>query len=105
MNRNVFDQLHNVLCSVLWFELHRKDVISKGIRSFFLWMCGCPQEMRQSEDRFYRSKETCSRKFDKVLRSVNKLAADIIRPLDLEFTTVHPRLQHLCNFLHTLTIA
>ncbi|WVZ71266.1 hypothetical protein U9M48_019874 [Paspalum notatum var. saurae] len=37
--------------------------------------------------------KTCSRKFDKVLICINKLAADIIRPLDPEFTTVHPRLQ------------
>jgi hypothetical protein len=59
----------------------------------FLWICGAPQSLRHAEDRFCRSLETCSRKFNKVLNSVNKLASDIIRPLDPEFTCVHPRLQ------------
>jgi hypothetical protein len=43
-------------------------------------MCGGQQSMRQSENRFKRSLETISRKFDKVLECVVKLAADIIRP-------------------------
>jgi hypothetical protein len=48
--------------------------------------------MRQSENRFQRSLEIISRKFDKVLEYVVKLAADIIRPRDPEFRTVHQRL-------------
>lgn len=40
---------------------------------------------------FFRSTETCNRKFDKVLCSVEKLAADIISPRDHEFRTVHER--------------
>lgn len=59
----------------------------------FLWVCGAPQSMRQASNRFSRSKETCSRKFDKVLKSVSRLAANIIRPRDPEFTTLHSRLQ------------
>jgi hypothetical protein len=59
----------------------------------FLWIWGAPQSLRQTENRFCRSIETCSQKFDKVLTSLNKLAADIIRPVDLEFKTIHPRLQ------------
>jgi hypothetical protein len=59
----------------------------------FLWMCGAPQSMRQVENRFVRSTETCGRKFDKVLRSVSRLAADIIRPLDPKFRIVHQRLK------------
>jgi hypothetical protein len=49
--------------------------------------------MRQAEDhRFFWSTETCSRKFDKVLCSMDKLAADIIKPRDPKFRTVHQRL-------------
>jgi hypothetical protein len=55
----------------------------------FLWMCGEQQSMRQSENRFERSLETISRNFDKVLECMVKLAADIIRPRDPEFRTVH----------------
>jgi len=40
-----------------------------------------------------RSTETCSKKFEKVLASVSKPAADIIRPVDPEFRTVHQTLQ------------
>ncbi|WVZ92663.1 hypothetical protein U9M48_038709 [Paspalum notatum var. saurae] len=92
MERNVFDRLHSVLVQSYGLKSTKKmsSVESLGL---FLWMCGCPQSMRQAEDRFFRSKETCSRKFDKVLTCLNILAADIIRPLDLEFRTVHPRLQ------------
>jgi hypothetical protein len=47
--------------------------------------------MRQSENRFERSLETISRKFDKVLECVVKLATDIIRLKDPEFRIVHQR--------------
>ena len=40
-----------------------------------------------------RSTDTISRKFDKVLASVVKLAAVIIRPVDPQFSTVHERLK------------
>jgi len=59
----------------------------------FLWMCGAPQSMRQADNRFERSLGTCSNKFDKVLSSVMKLAIDIIRPKDTQFSTIHRRLQ------------
>jgi hypothetical protein len=92
MHRSVFDQLHNVLVESYGLKSTKK-MSSVEALALFLWMCGCPQGMRQAEDRFIRSKDTCSRKFDKVLNSLNKLAADIIRPLDPEFSTVHPRLR------------
>jgi hypothetical protein len=59
----------------------------------FLWIVGSPHSVRQAEDHFTRSMETISHKLDKVLSSVLKLGADIIRPLDPEFTIVHQRLQ------------
>jgi hypothetical protein len=59
----------------------------------FLWMCGAPQSMRQAENRFVRSTETCGRKIDKVPRSLSRLATDIIRLVDPEFRAVHQRLK------------
>lgn len=56
-------------------------------------MIGPPQFVRQADDRFARSKAMISRKFKQVLNSVYKLAADIIKPIDPEFRTVHRRLQ------------
>jgi len=92
MHRNVFDHLHNVLVESYGLKSIRKMSSVESL-ALFLWMCGCPQGMRQAEHRFLRSKEKCSRKFDKVLTCLNKLAADIIRPRDPEFKSVHPRLQ------------
>ena len=92
MHRNVFDHLHNVLVESYGLK-STKRMFSLEALVLFLWMCGCPQGMRQAEDRFFRSKETCSRKFEKVLTSINKLAADIIKAKDPEFSTVHPRLK------------
>lgn len=92
MHRNVFDLLHNVLVESYGLTSTRR-MSSVETLAFFLWMCGTPQGMRQAEDRLFRSKETLSRKFEKVLNCLNKLAVDNIRPLDPEFTTIHPRLQ------------
>jgi hypothetical protein len=41
-----------------------------------------------------RSLETVSRNFGRVLTSVLKLAADVIRPKDPQFSTVHPILEN-----------
>lgn len=59
----------------------------------FLWIIGAPQSFRQAVNRFERSTETISRKFDKVLHSVYMLLADIIKPREPEFRMVHPGLQ------------
>jgi hypothetical protein len=92
INRDVFDKLHNMLTESYGLKstMRMSSVEALGP---FLWIVGAPQSMRQAKDYFVRSTETCSRKFEKVLRSVSKLAAEIIRPLDPEFSTVHQRLQ------------
>ena len=59
----------------------------------FIWMCASQQSVRQADNRFTRSLCTVSRKFDKVLACLCKLAADIIRPKDPGFRVVHKRLQ------------
>ena len=55
----------------------------------FLWMVGAPQSVRQAENRMERSLDTVHRNFEKVLKCVVKLAADIIRPLNPEFRAMH----------------
>jgi hypothetical protein len=94
MNRDVFDKLHNVLVKSYGLKSTTRMSAVEAL-GLFLWIVGAPQSMRQAEDHFVRSTETCSRKFEKVLHSVSKLAAEIIRPLDPEFSTVHQRLQSL----------
>ncbi|XP_004961062.1 uncharacterized protein LOC101754593 isoform X1 [Setaria italica] len=92
MNRNVFDRLHNVLVQSYGLKSTRRMTSVESL-ALFLWMCGAPQSMRQAEDRFVRSTCTISRKFNKVLHSICKLAGDIIRPVDPTFSTVHPKLR------------
>jgi hypothetical protein len=60
---------------------------------YVLWIIGAPQSIRQADNRFERSLETVSWKFDEVLQNVYKLSADVIKPSDPEFRTVRPRLQ------------
>jgi hypothetical protein len=48
----------------------------------FLWMVGALQSQRQAEDRFERSLGTVSNLFNKVLKSMVKLAANINNPLE-----------------------
>jgi hypothetical protein len=58
-------------------------------------MVGASQSVRQAEDRFERSLGTIHSMFYKVLKCVVKLAADIIKPVDPQFTTMHPRLRNV----------
>ena len=57
-------------------------------------MLGALQSVRQAEDRFERSLGTVHNNFEKVLQCVIKLAADIIKPVDPEFRTIHHRLRN-----------
>jgi hypothetical protein len=57
-------------------------------------MLGAPQSVRQADDRFERSLGTVHNNFEKVLQYVVKLAVDIIKPVDPEFRTIHPRLRN-----------
>jgi hypothetical protein len=66
----------------------------------FLWMLGSSQSVRQAEDRFERSIATISHNFDRVLKCVVRLAADIIRPKDPEFKQLHRRLRRRRFYPH-----
>ena len=92
MSRPLFESLHNLLESSYGLKSSNK-MSSVEALAMFLWMVGAPQSIRQAENRFQRSTETISRKFEEVLHSLYKLSADIIKPKDPQFRTVHPRLQ------------
>ena len=92
MHNDVFYSLHTLLVERYGLQSTTK-ITSIEALAMLLWMCGAPQSMRQADNRFERSLGTCSNKFDKVLSSVMKLAIDIIRPKDTQFSTIHRRLQ------------
>uniref|UniRef100_A0A0A8YRV6 Uncharacterized protein n=1 Tax=Arundo donax TaxID=35708 RepID=A0A0A8YRV6_ARUDO len=66
----------------------------------FLWIIGAPRSIRQAENQFERSLETINRKFEDVLDCVYMLSADIVKPRDPEFRTIHRRLQTACFSSH-----
>nr|CAH66340.1 OSIGBa0097I24.8 [Oryza sativa] len=94
MTSDMFYSLHDLLVDK--FEL-KSSMKSKSIEALglFLWMAGAPQSVRQVEDRFERSLATVHNMFHKVLASLLKLAADIIKPRDPQFATLHSRLRYL----------
>ena len=61
--------------------------------AMFLWVVGAPQSVRQADDHIVRSLETVSQTFDTVLTCVLRLAPDIIKPKDSEFSEVHSNLE------------
>ncbi|XP_022683478.1 uncharacterized protein LOC101767513 [Setaria italica] len=92
MRRSVFLSLHDTLVQDYGLRSSRQ-FCSKEALGMFLWACGAPQSSRQCKNNFCRSLETVSRKFEEVLESIMRLAVDIVRPKDPQFSTVHPKLQ------------
>ena len=89
---SMFHHLHDTLVQSYGLKTNSKSTSIESL-GMFLWMVGAPQSVRQADDRFERSMGTVSRLFDKVLKCLVKLAADIIKPVDAAFTTMHPRLR------------
>ncbi|XP_051207085.1 uncharacterized protein [Lolium perenne] len=92
MYPDVFEQLHNLLVASYGLESTR-DMESVECLGMFLWMVGGPQSFHQVENRFSRSLETIHRKFNMVLNCLYNLGKDNIKPVDRNFTDVHPRIQ------------
>jgi hypothetical protein len=92
MRRSVFLHLHDTLMENYGLTPSRR-MCTKEALGMFLWTCGAPQSFRQVKNKFGHSLETISRKFSHVLQFVMKLAFHIIRPKDLLFGQIHPRLQ------------
>jgi hypothetical protein len=91
--------------------LHDELVANYGLRSLnemcsiealgmFLWMCGVPQSVRQAKHIFTHSKETISRRFTDVLKSVNRLTAHIVKLKDPSFAVVHQKIQDHRSWPH-----
>jgi hypothetical protein len=93
MRPSMFHRLHDLLVESYGLKSSTKSTSIEAL-GMFLWMVGAPQSVRQAEDRFERSLGTVHNMFDKVLKSVVKLVADIIKPVDPQFTTIHPRLSN-----------
>ena len=91
MNPPVFEMLHDVLVQSYGL-LSTSRMSSREALGMFLWMIGPPEPVRQAEDKFTRSMERISWKFEHVLECVCNLAKDIIRPSDPNFSTVHPKI-------------
>ncbi|WVZ65976.1 hypothetical protein U9M48_015256, partial [Paspalum notatum var. saurae] len=92
MSKDLFYRLHDVLVSSYGLKSTKKMGSVESL-AMFLWMVGAPQSVRQAENRFERSAETISRKFNDVLHCLYKLSADIVKPKDPEFKDVHPKLK------------
>ncbi|XP_072148472.1 protein ALP1-like [Setaria viridis] len=93
MSRERFWRLHDVLVSSYGLNSSKRMSSIESL-AMFLWIIGAPQSLRQAENRFERSIETVSRKFEQVLDSVFRLSADVIKPRDPHFRIVHPRLRN-----------
>ncbi|CAN6273478.1 unnamed protein product [Urochloa humidicola] len=92
MTRPVFESLHDTLVTNYGLK-STTGMHSIESLAMFLWTVGAGLPFSQLEDRFQRSTETLNRKFTHVLKCLNRLAEDIIKPSDPSFSTVHPRLQ------------
>jgi len=93
MSPTVFHRLHDLLVESYGLKSSTKSTSVEAL-GMFLWMLGAPRLVRQADDRFKRSLVTVHINFEKVLQCVVKLATDIIKPVDLEFKTIHPRLKN-----------
>ncbi|CAN6348432.1 unnamed protein product [Urochloa humidicola] len=93
VSRPVFNRLHNLLVQSYGLKSGTKMNSIEAL-AMFLWVVGGAQPVRQARNRLVRSLETVSRNFDRVLTSLLKLADDIIKPKDPQFSTVHPVLEN-----------
>ena len=93
MTPDMFYSLHDLLVDKYELKSSTKSTSIEAL-GMFLWMCGAPQSVRQAEDIFERSLGTVHNMFHKVLASLLKLVADIIKPRDPQFTTLHSRLRN-----------
>ena len=93
MKPSLLHQLHDLLVQSYGLKFSTKSTSVEAL-GMFLWMVGAPQFVRKAEDGFERSLSTVHSTFKKVLKSLVKLAANIIKPEDPEFRTIHPRLRN-----------
>ena len=93
MNPTVYHRLHDHVVELYGLKSSTKSNSIEAL-GMFLWMVGSKQSVRQAEDRFERSLGIVHNLFEKVLSSVVKLSTDIIKPIDPQFRTIHPRLRN-----------
>ena len=91
MSKPLFDRLHDLLVSSYGLASSSKMTSIEAL-AMFLWTVGAPQSFVQVKNRFQRSKETISRKFNEVLDCVYRMAKEIVKPIDPNFITTHQKL-------------
>jgi hypothetical protein len=91
MSRALFDSLHDLLVSSYGLTSSKKMTSVEAL-AMFLWTIGAPQSFVQVKNRFGRSKETISRKINKVLECVYRMSKELVKPMDPNFMTPHPKL-------------
>jgi hypothetical protein len=93
MSPPMFHKLYDLLVQSYGLKSSTKSTSVEAL-GMFLWMVGAPQYVRQADHRSERSLGTVSNLFNKVLKCMVKLVADIIKPVDLQFTEMHYRLRN-----------
>jgi hypothetical protein len=97
-----YDMFH--MCHTVFRHLHETLVTNYGLAAscgvstkealaMFLWAYGGPQSFRQIRNKFGHLLETISQKFSEILNSIYKMSNDVIKPKDVLFSHIHPRLQ------------
>ena len=93
MTPKIFYKLHDLLVELYGLTYSGKSSTIEAL-GMFLWVVGAPQSVRQARNIFRRSLGTVHNLFVKVLKSLVKLADDIIKPRDRQFRTMHSRLNN-----------
>ena len=93
MTPKLFYKLHDLLVELYGLTYSGKSSTIEAL-GMFLWVVGAPQSVRQARNIFRRSLGTVHNLFVKVLKSLVKLADDIIKPRDRQFRTMHSRLNN-----------
>jgi hypothetical protein len=91
MSQPLFDRLHDLLVSSYGLTCSRKMTSIEAL-GMFLWIVGAPQSFVQVNNQFKRSNQTISRKFNEVFDCVYRMAKELVKPIDPNFTTPHPKL-------------
>jgi hypothetical protein len=90
---DIFDKLHDLLVESYGLKSSTKSTSIEAL-GMLLWMVGALQSVRQAENRFERSLGTVPNLFNKVLKCIVKLAANILNPVDPQFNEMRSRLRN-----------
>src|SRR5688572_30667807 len=98
MNASLFYKLRDLLVGNygLQSSLHMSSMESLAI---FLLVCGQGTSNSGVDGIFKHSAEIISRKFVEALICMVAMSADYIKPIDPNFSTIHPRIRNDCRMM------